>query len=232
MKISDNRLLLWSIMALSAYWIIGSISPWTAFAPVVNLSLIIAAGLTFMRYAPDAAAIVFQGRRNEDAADGDGSHLAIYGLALIGLGGLFAAVTAFGLAIPEIRFYVAGQPIELFGRWLAVAGLGLVFVSPNVTRRGVKFDGGAWLYVVAAIAMAGVYAIGYGAGQREEVSALTERLDHIPADRPRCPVDRPVWGSDSGVYHTTLSPYRKLVFPVRCYASETEAEAAGFRAPE
>jgi len=231
MKIADNRLLSGTAIALGLYWLVAFALSWQTFSLFINMSLVVASGLVWLRSIPETFDILFRGLRNESAPEGDGSHLAVYGVNLIGLGGIIAALASFALAIPFISGYVSHTPLEFFGRAIATAGLGLWFVSPNVSRHGVRFTGGAWFYLVAALMMIVVYAVGYSAGFREERQATFEDDEHIPLDRPRCGLERPIWGTKQGVYHTEDSPYRKLVLPMRCFATETEARAAGFKAP-
>lgn len=225
MKIADNRLLTGLVVALGAYWAAGLYLPWSSFAAIINLSLTVASGLLFMRFAPEAAAIVFQGIRNDDKPDGDGSHLAILGTTLIALGGILAAIAAF------LMVYVAKTPFELFGRATAMAGIGMIFISPSVTKRGITFTSRWWLYLAAAIVMVGVYALGYNTGWHNEKADDLVEDAHIPDDRPRCASNRPVWISSNGRYHTRSSPDRRKVIPVRCYPSAMEAAANGYRPP-
>ena len=233
MKIADNRLLLGTIAAFLAYWITATVVPSPIVKPVVDVALIVMAGLVWLRTLPDTFRILVHRYRNDQAPDGDGAHLAIFGVNLIGLGGLVAAGARMALLSPFLASYVIGTPFEPLGQALAATGLLLWLVSPSVTNKGINLGNGLWTYIVFAIALIVVALISHNAGVRDERQSvqLSTDDDFLPADAPRCSHERLIWGSANGVYHVPNSRYRRQVTPVRCFETVDEAEEKGFRAP-
>ena len=54
----------------------------------------------------------------------------------------------------------------------------------------------------------------------------------MPASGGDCPADKPIKGSRSHIYHLQNDPNYKATKPVACFASEADAQAAGYRAPK
>lgn len=109
-RIGQNRLLLWSIVALIGYWGSAFVLPGQIMASATSLFLLIAGTVTFFRYAPDAWAVVVRRKRNVYANEGGGSHLAAYGVTLLAAGSCYVGSTV--CSGPYI-----GQP----GTWLGTA---------------------------------------------------------------------------------------------------------------
>lgn len=56
---------------------------------------------------------------------------------------------------------------------------------------------------------------------------VTNHMQPIGPDE--CPADHPIKGSGGGIYHLPGGRFYSDTKPVRCFATEAEAEAAGFR---
>jgi len=232
-RINSNPLLLWSVLTFIVYWVAGAVVPDPYLSSAMSLLLLIFGGVTFLRFAPDAWQILIHRRRNEAAQDGDGSHLAAYGVTLLSAGSCYVGL--FGLL-----WVYFGQPGDWlgtvysgFGRGMMGAGFGLLFFSPDVSQRGLRLPSGLLLLGIVSVAMTVVFLLGVHFGQKETMSGWRGMEGRpIAEDRPVCAPDRPVWGAGTaGVYHTPRSPYRQLVVPSRCFKTEREARMAGFRPP-
>ena len=170
-SILDNRLLFWSLAALLTYWTAAGVVPGQFMSSTASLMLLISGGVTFMRYADDAFAIVIRGRRNPASEDGDGSHLAAYGVTLLSAGSFYVGL--FGLL-----WVFMGQPdgwlgsaVSGFGRALMGVGFLLLFFAPDVSRRKLRLPQWYWIALTFAAIMALliVFFLGVQFGQEDTV---------------------------------------------------------------
>lgn len=231
MAIRSNPLLGWTVGVFAAYWLAGALVPDPYLSSAMSLLLLIFGGVTFMRFADDAFQIVFRGRRNEAAADGDGSHLAAYGVALLSAGSCYVGM--FGLL-----WVYFGQPghwlgtvYSGFGRGLMAAGFALLFFSPDVTRRGLRLPSGFWVFVVAAVCIVIGIGIGFRIAPPDQVGGW--QLAPRDARLPWCPPDRQVVVSQNNVIHPPGSRYLSDIgTPKGCYRTVREARRDGNRMPK
>jgi hypothetical protein len=223
-----NSLLLWSIVAFVGYWSTSAALPGPYFTAAGSLSVLIFGGVTLMRYAPEAWHIVVHQRRNQDAPEGDGSHLAAYGVTLIAAGCVYSGI--FGLL-----WIFAGQPeawlstaASGFGRFVQAAGFGLLFFSPDVTKRGLALPPKLWLALIAAaIMMVGVF-VGVQIGQKGKLAAIVAGHETTSA----CPPATPIKGNVSRaglLFHRPGSRFYEATIPEACYPTEGDARRAGYR---
>jgi len=227
----NNRLLLGSLLALLAYWTTGYLTPAPWLSSFASLGLLVFSAFSAWRYGMPAFEIVVLGRRSgEEGAEG--SHLAIYGTALIALGSFY--IGTFGLlwVYFDQPAHWLGTPASGFGRALAAAGFLMLYSSPDVTRTGIRLPNVIMLTVIALAAM--LLAFFLGTQVRDDEAGSAEHIRFMQRhgdDRPMCSPAKPIWVSSHGhAYHTPDSPYRALVVPVRCYPSEAAAQAAGYAA--
>ena len=141
----------------------------------VIVVLLVAGAVTLFRYAPDAWEIVVRGRRAQAAEDGDGSHLAAYGVTLLAAGSCYVGL--YGLLWTYI-----GQPgtwlgtaYSGFGRAIMFAGFGLLFLSPGVTRRGIRLPMKVWVIALIAAALLAAFLLGTRVGDGQ-LAGLSYRL--------------------------------------------------------
>jgi len=228
-KIIENRLLLVFASAIALYWLGGLFIPSLIFSTTVSLFLLIFGGITFLRYAPSSFEILFKGIRNEDA---EGSHLAALGVTSLALGSVYVGLWS-------LTWNMYGQPLSwistpssLFGRGMMGLGFLLLFISPDVSRKGLKLPEGFLIICLAIIALMVAFFMGTKFdNQRTTVIAPNSYAVLAPTDSPGCTKDRPIMGNVSGsrkIYHMPSSPYRSTTYPERCFATEDEAKENGF----
>lgn len=226
----NNKLLFWSVLSVCVYWIIGLITPKPFMSSVTSLMLLLFSAFMLWRYSPAAYDVLFHQKRDK-LKGGEGSHLGVYGAALIAAGSCYVGI--FGLL-----WVLYGQPESWlgtvysgFGRAVAAAGFLLMAFSPTVTEKIVRPANVAVIaFLIIIIAIASFFA-GTRVKQPEQ-AVYWKSISGILANRPVCAQDQPVWGSQNGVYHVENSPHRNMVAPRHCFASTDEAEENGFRAPK
>lgn len=230
-SLKNNKLLWWTFGAAASFWIIAPFIPNPYLSSLLSLCLLGSACMTFYQYSQPAYRILFlQQRAKDELGRGQGSHLAVLGVFLFALGS--AAMGVYGLA-----WNFRGQPPDWigsapsqFGRACHIAAFCLMQISPQITTDGIQIKGRWWvLFVASAIMICVGFYFGLQVRIIETDDALRSMESHIQKDLPTCPIDRPVWGSSSRVYHMPDSPYRLLVIPIRCFSGAAEAESAGFR---
>ncbi len=217
----NNRLLMGSVVVVGAIWLIGPLIPNPYVSSAASLFLLVVGIGMLWRYSPAIWGIVFRQKRSEKAGE-EGSHLFAYGAFLAALGsvysGLFGLVWTFA-GTPETW---TGTTTSSFGRMLMAAGFYLQLISPDVRYGALRPARSlAWIVAMVVAFFAGRY-LAIPAAEREQWPA-------VMSDRPVCPPERPVWGSSAHVYHTVDSPYRNLIYPIRCFMTEAEAASAGWR---
>lgn len=224
---TNNRLLLWSLIAFGAYFASGWVLPGPYISSAASLTLLIFASVTAIRYVPEAWRIVVNGKRGLES-DG-AAHWAAYGVALISLGSVYIGV--FGLA-----WVAAGSPQEWlstvwsgFGRAMCGAGFALLFVSPDVSRGRFRLPLTWWVISVIVVVLAAVFFLGVNIGEkRADVTANFRYSSYAP----ECPMSRPIKGNKTAsgkIYHEPSGLYYRVTVPKECFRSVQEAQAAGFR---
>ncbi|PWE56742.1 hypothetical protein DEM27_10285 [Metarhizobium album] len=229
MKTINNRLLLGTLVAIALYWLAGLVTPNPYLSSAMSLTLLVSGSITAFVYAPQTYRVVFQQQRDTVDDFGSYSHLGVYGIMLLALGSCYVGLYGF-------LWVVLGQPDSWlgtatsgFGRAMMTAGFAMMTFSPIATRRVERMPNLVWLVICGSLAL----FLAFLAGTRmptlpEDDSARFYRLHGNY--RPPCPEDRPIWVGQGRAYHTPDSPYRDQVIPTRCYRTEKEAQAAGYRA--
>lgn len=214
---TDNKLLFWSLVAASAYWLTALVLA-DYHSTFASTMLIVFGGVTLLRYGPEAWKVVVNRLRNPQDPY-DGSHLSVYGVALLSFGSVYVGI--FGIA-----WILTGQPaswlatpVSGFGRYLMAAGFALLFFSPDIEERRLRLSGSLWMLIVmfAAIVCAFFVGMRMGASETPEYRVMS------------CPRDMPVKGSRAGLYHPPGGTYYERTIPKACFQSTRVAQSFGFR---
>lgn len=220
-KIANNRLLAISILTLIVYWVTASFIPHPYLSIVNNSLLFIASGFGLYRYRKKTFGIVFNKERIEDAQEGYGGYLAVYGIFLVFLGSFYGALYS-------STWIYSGQPIEWigtsysqFGRFVTICGFACMAFSPDITRDGFILPDRLWAIIIIMVLL---FCAGIWIGTKVESSEL--RVVSVASNMPIC--REPIIGTRSKTYHTVESRYRQLVVPHRCFSTEGEAQRAGY----
>lgn len=158
-RILGNRLLYGSICGFGLYWAVGLGAPKPYVASLASLMLLIMSGMTLWRWGPTAFDIVAHSRR-ADESGAEGSHLAVYGTALIALG-LHTS------AWYRLLWVYFGSPatwsnsaFSSAGAATAGVGLCLMYFSPDVSRTQMKTPNTLWLVTVIAVGLLMAFFLG------------------------------------------------------------------------
>jgi hypothetical protein len=152
-----SNILIVTLVAVAVYWLFGMFSPEPYVSSFASFALLVFGGVALARYAPAAWDVAANGRRLSD--DGkDGSHLAVYGIAMLAAGSVYLGL--FGLV-----WVLNGQPeawtgtaMSGFGRALMAGGFWLMYISPDVVQRDMRVPSLAWIaVVVVASVLTGIY---------------------------------------------------------------------------
>lgn len=151
-----NNTLLWgSLATLLFYATASALLPGQFVSSAVSFALLVFGAVTAQRYVPEAWDVVIHKVRGPNR---DGSHLAVYGVALLALGSVY--VGAYGLlwvAMGQPDGWL-GTPFSAFGRFMMTAGFALMFISPDVSKRGLRLPARTWVWaLVALIALAAFF---------------------------------------------------------------------------
>lgn len=221
-KIASNRLLIISFLMLCLYWVTASIVPHPYLSISNNTFLFMASSVGLWRYRKTVTDILFREERSEDDR-GYGGYLAVYGIFLVFLGSFYGALYS------SIWIYY-GQPLDWigtsyaqFGRFLTICGFGCMAFSPDITREGFILPDRLWAIIIAMLL---VLCAGIWIGTKVESSEF--KVVNVAHNMPVCRSDEPIVGTRSKKYHPPDSRYVRLVVPHRCFATETDAKAAGY----
>lgn len=214
-KITSNRLLIYSVGILAFYWITASLTPNPYLSITNNVLLFTASGFGLWRYRRKTMDIVLKGERVEDADGGYGGYLAIYGIFLVFMGSFYSAIySSTWIYMGEPQSWI-GSAYAQFGRFLTVCGFVCMASSPDITREGFILPERLWAIVLVLIAL---FSAGFYLGTSIDARAV----------RPSgCP-EGWIMGTSRKTYHTPLSPYRELVRPRVCFATEQDAIENGY----
>lgn len=218
-----NKLLLAIIGGTVAYWGIGLLVPGGVLSSVVGGALLVFGVFAFMRYGRDAYEVVVNGLRSEN---GDGSHLAVLGMALIAFGSVYVGGFSVLWNVFDQPQSWLGTVQSSFGRYVMTAGFALMYFSPDVGRPQPNTPPYIWfaIILVCVALVAGLIGLRIGNAVDTPTAFRTSYL--------MCAPDRPIWGNErSGIYHLPSSPYRAIVQADRCFKTVAEARRAGFRPP-
>lgn len=224
---TNRRMLLASLVLLSAYVIAGVIIPTPYVSSASSLLLLVCGTFVSARYTPVAYNVLFNNDRSSGVGE-EGSHKAVYGIALIANGSVYVGL--FGLlwvAMDQPATWLATWYSGL-GRAIMGAGFWLLFISPDASRPQAGLPRTIWLIVIMAAALLLAFLLGQRVGSSELQTGWQGARSVVA-----CPAGFDVIGSQNKVYHVPSSPYRPMVqVPRRCFISVAEAKRAGFRAPK
>lgn len=227
-RIAKNALTGWAVAFLAAYWIIGFVAPPTWFNGGIALAQFICSVAALYKWGPSAFHFVTE-KEGQAAIEGD--LLSLVGIATLALGAAWSGLFVGAWLLFDTPDSWLNTPYSAFGRGLSVAGFFLLYRSTTVRQdslRPVNWWVLSPLVLLAAVAL-------FFAGARWKEQQLPDLNVTYSEMRPRCPSTRPVLGNVNSrgirIYHTMSSPYRAMVSPEECFASEDEARAAGYRAP-
>lgn len=220
---TNNRLLIYTFATLTLYGVAGYFASGDYFSGAMSLLLLAFGGATLLRYLPEALRIVIRQVRNPSAPpEGDGAHLAVYGVALLSLGAFYSgAFGALWIWFGQPSTWLA-TPVSSFGRACMAAGFALLLFSPDVTRKGIRMPSSMWVMIVAIFALVAAFFVGLHMGRTEQFAEGIERF-------MACPSELPVKGNRSKIYHMPGDRFYRLTRPEACFASPQMAVAAGFR---
>lgn len=221
-KIFSNHLLVGIVGGIGLYWGVGGFVPATFVSQIVATMLLVFGGFALAQHAWPAYRVIVRGERDVEEP---GSHLGIVGTFFIALGLVFSGA---------FRFYVnnfddwsnwIGSLTSNFSSVLIAVGMAFTFASPQIDARGFRIDGPLRFLIGIVVA--------FGIGCAVTTIALRGEnglLNYVyQENRPKCPADRPYWGSTRKVFHGPDSPYRAMITPGICFQTEQEAIDSGFR---
>lgn len=219
----NNPLLAITLLSLAGYWSVGWLIPGIILSSSLSVFSILIGAAILVRYSTGFYQVLFHRARSERE---DGAHLAALGIpsiaASIVWGGLFT-----------LSWNIAGQPehwlatpASNFSRVMLIAGCIALYLTPDVQKERLSLPGVMWLAAIMLTAVFTAFILGAYVGN-DAVNGLFSRASY-----PQCPHNRPFWAaSNSGMYHGPDSPYRDMVRPRMCFATEEEAQGAGFSHP-
>lgn len=225
----NNPLLLWTVAANILYWIVGFASPNPFISSASSLFLLVSSAIMFLRYFPTAYDVLIHQQR-DTGQGGEGSHVGVYGATLIAAGSCYVGLFGF-------LWVLAGQPQEWLGTAYsgygrAVSGAGFVLMAFSPTIASGAFRPANILMIIMLIVGIAVASFFVGRITQPEQATYWLSIKGRLVNRPVCPEDEPVFGTDRRIYHTLESPYRGMVIPSWCFSNPEEAETKGFRAPK
>lgn len=159
---TENKLLTSAVLLVAAYWLSGLIVPGPYISSAMSGALLVFGTLAFMRYGREAYDVLFNGLRSER---GDGSHIAVLGMALIAGGSVY--VGGFGLlwVVFDSPDGWLGTAVSSFGRAMIATGFALMYLSPDIGQPQGRTPPYLWfLIVLTAVALlsytVGIYVAG------------------------------------------------------------------------
>lgn len=217
----DNHLLFSLLAGLAVYWGAGSFLPSPFVSQLVATLLLVFGGFSLAQNAMPAYRILVHKQRDPEWP---GSHLSIVGKFMISFGLVFSGAFRFYVNIFDDWSNWVGSLTSNFSSVCIAIGMAFMFAGPQVDVRGFRIDGSLRFMIGVVIA----FVLGCVATSVVLGKDGTQMVYAYPANRPSCPADMPVWGSSTGKYHRSDSPYRAMVRPVICFKTEREAKEAGF----
>jgi hypothetical protein len=228
-RLAKNRLSQGLMLALAGYVLLSLLVPPIWFSAFMGACLLVFGAVVFLSYAPDAWGIM----RSADERI-SGAHLAVIGVAAIGLGFMYSG--AF-----RIAWASAGQPREWIGTWFSnfasatqAAGLVLLAVSPEVSKEGIRPP--KW-YIAAAI-LVGVAALAFVFGMQfartdTGKAAMNPTLWQLSSNGYDCAqgLVKGNRGKGGRIYHSPNSHWYSQTVAEDCFKTEWDARNQGYRAP-
>jgi hypothetical protein len=160
---TEDRGLLWIGLVIAGTYLAAScVLPGVYIVNLSSISIAAFGALTLWKYISDAYAIVVHGDRSRASP---GAHLAVLGTALMAFGAVY-------IGAYSLLFYWLGQPENWrgtawggIGRMCIAGGFWLMYLSPDVSRQGVKLPAVIWTSAAIAIALIAAYHIGVRVGE-------------------------------------------------------------------
>lgn len=216
-----NQLLFNICLVLAAYWSLGWYIPGVILSVTLSVFSILVGVAIIVKYFQGWAGVLFRGDRSKEHAH---AHLGAIGIPAIAAsvvyGGLFTLFWNLAGNPPDWL----GTPTSNFSRLLLVGGCVALYLTPDDQRDKLSLTSTIWLMILLVTAMLSAFLL--GAYVNEERPTFMSR----PASWTECPMSRPLWAATSShYYHGPESPWRDLVKPRGCFATEAEAQLAGFR---
>ena len=157
----NNKLLVYFVGAILAYWSFSLVIPGGVLSVIVGGALLTFGVFAFMRYGRDAYEVLFNGLRSEN---GDGSHLAVLGMALIAFGSVYIGGFSLLWNIFDQPENWLGTAVSAFGRAVTTAGFALMYFSPDVGRPEPRTPPYVWFAIILTCVALAAYLIGTQAG--------------------------------------------------------------------
>ncbi len=217
----DNHLLFSLLAGFAIYWGVGGYLPSPFVSQLVATLLLVFGGFSLAQSAVPAWHILVHKKRDPEWP---GSHLSIVGKFMISFGLVFSGAFRFYVNIFDDWSNWIGSLSSNFSSVCIAIGMAFMFAGPQVDTRGFRIDGSLRFMIGVVIA----FVLGCVATSVVLGKDGAQMIYAYPANRPSCPIDMPVWGSSTGKYHRSDSPYRAMIRPVICFKTEREARDAGF----
>ncbi len=230
MVVARNQLLLGLLAAAALYILVGTFAPhpWISFSGAA--AQLIGGGLALGMYGVDALKIVASpSYRNPDSPK---SHRLVLGVALVGLGVAYSGFASVLYISNDSPATWIGNPFFYAGRYIAAAGFVFLYLAPDEKRTYLSFRPSLTAALLMIMALAVMFYLGLRVGANPP-TAFEGSVHQSAPTYPACAEDEPYWGSTSERYHHVQeSPYiGQMKGPVRCFKTEAEAQANGFRRP-
>lgn len=219
MKRIKKSFVAWSLLAtLVSFPVFYLLLPYERF---LDLALAIAFGVCLsatIRYGRDAIVSLRSGRTGAEFLI-----VAVFAIVSVLLGQRIWGIVLRVLDRPD---WLVNSPVTIFVPWMLSWAISLALIAPDVDLEPDDARSGIWRSAALFIggALAG-FVIASSFGARSEQSALRSvRMASLPS----CASGQIV-GTGNKTYHTAESRYRYLVVPRKCFNSEDEAKALGYR---
>ena len=219
MKRIKKSFVAWSLLAtLVSFPVFYFLLPYERF---LDLALAIAFGVCLsatIRYGRDAIVSLRSGRTGAEFLI-----VAVFAIVSVLLGQRIWGIVLRVLDRPD---WLVNSPVTIFVPWMLSWAISLALIAPDVDLEPDDSRSGIWRSAALFIggALAG-FVIASSFGARSEQSALRSlRMASLPS----CTSGQ-VIGTGNKTYHTAESRYRYLVVPRKCFNSEDEAKAEGYR---
>lgn len=171
-NLKNNRLLLVTLGLLALYWTVTPFVSNPFLSSFFSLLLLIFSTLTVAQYSVETWRILFMGLRSADELGrGRGSHLAIYGVFLLGLGSMMSGAYGLWWNVNGQPLSWIGSPASQFGRSMQVVGFILMQAAPEVTQQGLEIKK-TWMAIVLGCAI--LIGIGFWLGLQVKLVEATD----------------------------------------------------------
>lgn len=211
----------WSLLAtLTSFPIFYFLLPYERF---LDLALAVSFGVCLsatFRYGKDAIYSFKEGR-----SGGEFLIVAVFVIVSVLLGQRAWGIV---LRIMDRPDWLVNSPVTIFVPWMLAWAISLALVAPDIDIEHPEARSSIWKSVTLFIAGALVgYIIASSFTYANEQSQKWSGSVNV-ASLPMCGSGQ-IIGTGHRTYHMPDSRYRMIVVPRKCFNSEDEAKAAGFR---